>query len=203
MADELSDREVAELAADRIRASLAAKERLLDPEPLAEITAASAVIGRTLREGGKLLIFGNGGSAADAQHIAGEFVGRFLAERRALPAIALNVNTSVLTALANDYSFEGVFARQIEALGEPGDAALGISTSGTSANVVAGLQAARERGLRTLALTGHSGGSMRELVDACVRIPADETPRIQEGHILVAHILCEIVEREIVAADSS
>jgi D-sedoheptulose 7-phosphate isomerase len=203
MADELSDREAAELAADRIRASLAAKERLLDPEPLAEIAAAAAEIGRTLREGGKLLIFGNGGSAADAQHIAGEFVGRFLAERRALPAIALNVNTSVLTALANDYSFEGVFARQIEALGEPGDAALGISTSGNSANVVAGLRTARERGLRTLALTGRSGGAMREMVDACVRIPADETPRVQEGHILVAHILCEIAEREIVAADSS
>jgi D-sedoheptulose 7-phosphate isomerase len=203
MADELSDREAAELAADRIRASLAAQERLLEPEPLAEIAAAAAVINRTLREGGKLLIFGNGGSAADAQHIAGEFVGRFLAERRALPAIALSVNTSVLTALANDYSFEGVFARQIEALGEPGDAALGISTSGTSANVVAALRVARERDLRTLALTGRSGGSMRELVDACVRIPVEETPRIQEGHILVAHILCEIVEREIVAADSS
>jgi D-sedoheptulose 7-phosphate isomerase len=199
----LSETDVAELAADRIRASLAAKERLLEPEPLAQIAAASAVIGRSLREGGKLLIFGNGGSAADAQHIAGEFVGRFLAERRALPAVALNVNTSVLTALANDYSFEHVFARQIEALGERGDAALGISTSGTSANVVAGLRVARERGLHTLALTGRDGGSMRELADACVCIPADETPRIQEGHILVAHILCEIVEREIVAADTS
>jgi D-sedoheptulose 7-phosphate isomerase len=199
----LSETDATKLAADRIRASVAVKERLLEPEALAEIAAASAVIGRTLREGGKLLVFGNGGSAADAQHIAGEFVGRFLAERRALPAVALNVNTSVLTALANDYSFDHVFARQIEALGERGDAALGISTSGTSANVVAGLRVARDRGLHTLALTGRDGGSMRELVDACVRIPADETPRIQEGHILVAHILCEIVEREIVAADSS
>jgi D-sedoheptulose 7-phosphate isomerase len=203
MAGELSDKETAELAADRIRASLVAKERLLDPEPLTAIAAASALIGRTLREGGKLLIFGNGGSAADAQHIAGEFVGRFLVDRRALPAVALSVNTSVLTAVANDYAFEDVFARQVEGLGDPGDVAWGISTSGTSANVVAGLRVAGERGLHTLALTGPTGGSMGQLVDVCVRIPADDTPRIQEGHLLVAHILCEIVEREIVAADSS
>jgi D-sedoheptulose 7-phosphate isomerase len=190
------------LAADRIRASLAVKEALLAPEQLADIASAAALVGGALRAGRKLLLFGNGGSAADAQHIAAEFVGRFLAERRALPALALSVNTSVLTALANDYSFESVFARQIEALGQPGDVAFGISTSGTSANVVAALRAARERGLGTLALTGRSGGDLLELVDVCVRIPADETPRIQEGHLMVAHVLCEIAEREIVAGDS-
>jgi D-sedoheptulose 7-phosphate isomerase len=203
VAGELSEQEISELAADRLRASLAVKEALLAPESLTEVAAAAALVVRALRAGRKLLIFGNGGSAADAQHIAGEFVGRFLAERRALPALALSVNSSVVTALANDYSFEIVFARQIEAFGEPGDVAFGISTSGTSANVVAGLRVARERGLSTLALTGRTGGALRELADACVRIPADDTPRIQEGQVVVAHILCEIAEREIVGVDSS
>ena len=203
MASGLNEEQISQLAAERIRASLAVKEGLLAPEPLAEITSAATLVGGALRDGRKLLIFGNGGSAADAEHIAGEFVGRFVAERRALPAIALSVSTSVLTAIANDSSFEDVFARQIEALGQPGDVAFGLSTSGTSANVVAGLRAARERGLRTLALTGRGGGTVRELADVCVHVPADETARIQEGHLLVAHIVCEIAEREIVAADSS
>jgi D-sedoheptulose 7-phosphate isomerase len=203
VAGRLSEEQISQLAAERIRASLAVKEGLLAPEPLAEIASAAALVSGALRDGRKLLIFGNGGSAADAEHIAGEFVGRFVAERRALPAVALTVNTSVLTAIANDYSFDDVFARQVEALGEPGDVAFGLSTSGTSANVVAGLRAGRERGLRTLALTGRGGGTVRELADVCVRVPADHTPRIQEGHLLVAHIVCEIAEREIVAADSS
>ena len=203
MASGLNEEQISQLAAERIRASLAVKEGLLAPEPLAEITSAATLVGGALRDGRKLLIFGNGGSAADAEHIAGEFVGRFVAERRALPAIALSVSTSVLTAIANDSSFEDVFARQIEALGQPGDVAFGLSTSGTSANVVAGLRAARERGLRTLALTGRGGGKVRELADVCVHVPADETARIQEGHLLVAHIVCEVAEREIVAADSS
>lgn len=203
MASGLNEEQISQLAAERIRASLAVKEGLLAPQPLAEITSAATLVGGALRNGRKLLIFGNGGSAADAEHIAGEFVGRFVAERRALPAVALSVSTSVLTAIANDYSFEDVFARQVEAFGQPGDVAFGLSTSGTSANVVAGLRAARERGLRTLALTGRGGGEVRELADVCVRVPADETARIQEGHLLVAHIVCEVAEREIVAADSS
>jgi D-sedoheptulose 7-phosphate isomerase len=203
VASGLSEEQTSQLAAERIRASLAVKEGLLAPERLAEITSAATLVGGALRDGRKLLIFGNGGSAADAEHIAGEFVGRFVAERRALPAIALSVSTSVLTAIANDSSFEDVFARQIEALGQPGDVAFGLSTSGTSANVVAGLRAARERGLRTLALTGRGGGKVRELADVCVHVPADETARIQEGHLLVAHIVCEVAEREIVVADSS
>jgi D-sedoheptulose 7-phosphate isomerase len=203
VASGLSEEQISQLAAERIRASLAVKEGLLAPEPLAEIASAATLVGGALRDGRKLLIFGNGGSAADAEHIAGEFVGRFVAERRALPAIALSVSTSVLTAIANDSSFEEVFARQVEALGQPGDVAFGLSTSGTSANVVAGFRAARERGLRTLALTGRGGGKVRELADVCVHVPADETARIQEGHLLVAHIVCEVAEREIVAADSS
>ncbi len=203
MAGGLNEEQISRLAAERIRASLAVKEGLLAPEPLAEITSAARLVGGALRDGRKLLIFGNGGSAADAEHIAGEFVGRFVAERRALPAIALSVSTSVLTAIANDYSFEDVFARQVEALGQPGDVAFGLSTSGTSANVVAGLRVARERGLRTLGLTGRGGGTVIEFADVCVRVPADDTPRIQEGHLLVAHIVCEVAEREIVAADSS
>jgi D-sedoheptulose 7-phosphate isomerase len=199
----LSEEQISQLAAERIRASLAVKEALLGQDVLAEIAAAAALVSGALHDGRKLLIFGNGGSAADAEHIAGEFVGRFVAERRALPAVALSVNTSVLTAIANDYSFEDVFARQVEALGEPGDVAFGLSTSGTSANVVAGLRVGRELGLRTLALTGRGGGRVRELADVCVKVPADDTPRIQEGHLLVAHIVCEIAEREVVEDDSS
>ena len=203
MAGGLSEDQISQLAAERIRASLAVKEALLAREALAEIAAAAALVSGALRDGRKLLIFGNGGSAADAEHIAGEFVGRFVAERRALPAVALSVNTSVLTAIANDYSFEDVFARQVEALGQPGDVAFGLSTSGTSPNVVAALRVGRERGLRTLALTGRGGGRVRELADVCVKVPADDTPRIQEGHLLVAHIVCEIAEREVVEDDSS
>lgn len=202
MAGELTAQAATELAAERIRASVRAHEALLEPEVLAAIAAAAALIAAALRDGRKLLVFGNGGSAADAQHIAGEFVGRFLVQRRALPAIALTANASVLTAVANDYSFEAVFARQVEGLGEPGDVALGISTSGTSRNVVAGLRTARERGLRTLALTGPGGAPMAELSEVCVRVPTDETPRIQEAQLLVAHVLCEVVERDVVAAES-
>ncbi len=202
MAGELSDDEIGRLATDRLRASAAVKEALTAPESLAEIAAATRLVVSALRSGGKLLLFGNGGSAADAQHIAGEFIGRFLTDRRALPALALTVNTSVLTAVANDRSYDAVFARQVEALGRPEDVAIGISTSGTSANVIAGLRAAHGQGLATVGLTGRGGGEMAGLVDACVRVPADETPRIQEGHLVVAHIVCEIAEREIAAGDS-
>jgi D-sedoheptulose 7-phosphate isomerase len=200
VAGDLNEEEIAGLAAERLRESVAVKEALQAPDSLAEIARAAVLVGSAVRDGHKLLLFGNGGSAADAQHIAGEFIGRFMTERRALPAIALTVNTSVLTALANDYSYDTVFVRQIEALGQPGDVACGISTSGTSSNVVAGLSAARERGLATLALSGRTGGSVAELADVCVRVPADETPRIQEGHLAVAHIICEVAERHIAGA---
>ena len=170
---------------------------------LGTVLVAAETMSEALAAGRKLLVFGNGGSASDAQHMSAELVGRFQRERAAMAAIALTTDTSILTGIANDYSYKQVFARQIEALGQPGDVAFGLSTSGTSANVVAGLRVGRERGLRTLALTGRGGGTVRELADVCVRVPADETARIQEGHLLIAHIVCEIAEREVVAADSS
>jgi D-sedoheptulose 7-phosphate isomerase len=148
-------------------------------------------------KGNKVLLFGNGGSAADAQHIAAEFVGRFAFERRALPALALSVNTSCVTAIGNDYGFDLVFSRQIEALGREGDVAIGISTSGNSQNVLQGLSAARKLGLSTVALTGCNGGKLKSAVDHCICAPSNETPRIQECHLLIGHIICELVERTI------
>jgi D-sedoheptulose 7-phosphate isomerase len=144
-----------------------------------------------------VLLFGNGGSAADATHIAAELVGRFLAERRAVPALSLSDNASAVTAIGNDYGYERVFARQVEAHAGPDGVALGISTSGTSANVLAGLAAARECGLATIGLTGADGGPMRGESDICIEVPSSATPRIQEAHTLVAHILCELVERDL------
>ena len=145
--------------------------------------------------GGKLLIFGNGGSAADAQHLATELVGRFTRERVALPAIALTTDTSILTAVANDYGFDRVFARQIEALGRPGDVAFGISTSGQSPSVLKALDAAGARGLTTVALTGHDGGPIGATAQIHINVPAASTPRVQEVHGTLIHAICELVER--------
>jgi phosphoheptose isomerase len=166
--------------------------RQADARPIGE--AADAIV-RSLRGGGKLLVFGNGGSAADAQHVAAELVGRFSRERAGLAAMALTTDTSVLTSISNDYGFERAFARQIEALGRPGDVALGISTSGQSANVVAALQAGRARGLRTIALTGRDGGVVGRAADIHVNVPSPSTPRIQEVHRTLLHVVCELVER--------
>ncbi len=188
---------VTELVQRRIEESVAVQQRLLDRRRLQAIADAAEAISSSIAAGGKLLIFGNGGSAADADHLAGEFVGRYLLERRALPAIALTTQTAGLTAVANDYSYDDVFARQIEALGVEGDVALAISTSGTSPNVVAGVDAAKARGMATLALTGASGGALAERVDVCIHIPSEETPRIQEGHALVGHIVCELAEAQL------
>ena len=157
-------------------------------------------IRETFADGGKLLIFGNGGSAADAQHLAAEFVNRFLINRRPLPALALTTDSSVLTAIGNDFSFDQVFVKQVQALGRPEDLALGISTSGTSANVVKGMQAAREIGMRTAALTGGTvrpGGDLAALCDLVLNVPADATPHIQETHLWIEHVLCEIVEKQL------
>jgi D-sedoheptulose 7-phosphate isomerase len=173
-------------------------------------TTAVEVLGRMARilvdrlhAGNKIIIFGNGGSAADAQHIAAELVGRYQFERRALPAIALGASSPALTAIGNDYGFEEVFARQISALGIRGDVALAISTSGKSPNVIRGLEVARELGLHTLGFSGMSGGKMRALTDACICVPSDSTPRIQEAHILMGHILCGIVEESFVEKPSA
>jgi len=169
----------------------------LDPEPV--LAAAELVLG-ALGRGGKVLVFGNGGSAADAQHFAAELVGRYRAERRGLAAIALTTDTSAITAIANDYGYERVFARQIEALGRLGDVAIGITTSGTSPNVVAGLEAALARGIATVALTGGDGGRVAALAHAPIVVPGTVTARIQEVHRTLLHAICELVEARIAAA---
>jgi D-sedoheptulose 7-phosphate isomerase len=158
------------------------------------LVRAIEVIGEALANGQALLVFGNGGSAADAQHFAAEFVGRFARERRAVPALALSTDTSALTAIANDYGFERVFARQIEAFGAPGDVAVAISTSGSSPNVVEGLKAAAERGLTTVALTGRDGGEAGALADIHLNVPHEVTARVQEVHAVLLHVICELVE---------
>ncbi len=181
-----------------IQESIAVKARLRT-KALELIAQMASLIVQRLRAGNKLILFGNGGSAADAQHIAAELVGRYVMHRRALPAIALTTNTSVLTAVANDYGFEEIFARQISALGKPGDVALAISTSGNSANVLRGLLAAKEQGMFTIGLSGKSGGGIRGVVDLCLCVPSDATARIQEAHILIGHILSRIVEEAFLA----
>ena len=180
---------------DRVRESIKVKQAILEDDHLMELVQEVATVCiRALECGGKLILFGNGGSAADAQHLAAELIGRYLKERRALAAIALTTNTSCLTAISNDYSYDQVFSRQIEAIGNKGDIAIGISTSGNSKNVLQALSTAKERGLTTIGMTGSVGGRMRQATDYCLSIPAEQTPRIQEAHILLGHILCELIE---------
>lgn len=164
---------------------------------LQAVADAAALLVDVFGRGGRVLVFGNGGSAAQAQHFAAELVGRFEAERRALAAIALSTDTSALTAIGNDYGFDRVFARQVEALGRPGDVALGISTSGRSANVIRGLQAARAAGLATIGLTGRDGGDMGRHVDVHVNVPDTSTARVQEAQLTLLHVLCSLVEQEL------
>jgi D-sedoheptulose 7-phosphate isomerase len=168
-----------------------------------QIAEAAKVIAARLEAGGKLIAFGNGGSAADAQHIAAEFVGRYRAERKALAAVALTTDSSALTAIGNDFGFEEIFSRQLEAVGKPGDMVLAISTSGNSPNVLRAVTVANQLGLFTIGLTGRSGGKMRDVVDICLCVPSDSTPRIQEAHTLIIHILCGIVENAFVAGAKS
>ena len=181
-----------------IQASIAVKELLLsNTEAVSIIAEVSERLVDTITKGNKVLLFGNGGSAADAQHIAAEFVGRFAFDRPALPALALSVNTSCVTAIGNDYGFDLVFSRQIEALARPGDLAFGISTSGNSSNVLHATSVARKMGLCVVALTGCTGGKLKNVVDYCICAPSNETPRIQECHILIGHIISELVEETI------
>lgn len=161
------------------------------------ILRIAEMVWETLRMGGKVILFGNGGSAADAQHIAAELMGRYLRDRPPLPAISLTVNTSSLTAIANDYSYEEVFLRQLKALAGEGDLVWGISTSGNSPNVVEALRWARQRGLRTVGFTGEDGGRMKEYCDILLAVPSRSTPRIQEAHITAGHIICELVEEKL------
>ena len=161
------------------------------------IVRTAETIAHGLRMGRKVLLFGNGGSAADAQHLAAELVGRFGPDRSPLAAISLSTDTSILTAVANDYGYDNVFSRQIAALGQPGDTAIAISTSGNSASVVAAIDTARSKGLFTVGFTGETGGKMKDRVEVLFRVPSRMTPRIQETHILLGHILCELVDRQL------
>jgi D-sedoheptulose 7-phosphate isomerase len=164
--------------------------------PLAgDVDRVVATITQSMAAGGRLLACGNGGSAADAQHIAAELTGRFFRDRRPLPAMALHGNTSSLTAIGNDYGYDHVFAREVAAHGRPGDVLLALSTSGNSENVLRAIEAAREKGMLVIGLTGESGGKMRDLCDICLRVPSASTPRIQECHILIGHTICELLER--------
>jgi D-sedoheptulose 7-phosphate isomerase len=167
------------------------------------IVEAAQAVASCLRSGGKSLVFGNGGSAADAQHLAAEFVGHFILERRALPAIALTTDSSILTAVGNDYGFEQVFARQIEALGNFGDIAIGISTSGQSANVIAAMHTARKKGLKTIGFIGKDGGALVKCVDIPILVRSTNTARIQECHIIIGHLICELAEMDLLAVESA
>jgi D-sedoheptulose 7-phosphate isomerase len=173
--------------------SVALKQRFFEANA-GLLVAAGRRMAECLRGGGRVLAFGNGGSAADAQHLAGELVGRFRRDRAALSAIALTTDSSVVTAIGNDMGYEAVFRRQVEAHGRPGDVAVGITTSGRSPNVVQALQVARERGLVTMGLTGGGGGRLAGAVDYLIDVPHAETARIQEVHVMVVHVLCQIVE---------
>ena len=175
-----------------IQESIQVKQALL--ANAARIAEIGRILTEALGAGRQVIVFGNGGSAADAQHIGAELVGRFRRERPPFRALALTTNTSSITAISNDYAFEEVFARQVEAFGQPGDVAIGISTSGNSRNIIAGIQVAKRKGLVTVGLTGQDGGQLKLLVDHWIGVPSRDTPRIQEAHILVGHILCDLVD---------
>jgi D-sedoheptulose 7-phosphate isomerase len=184
-----------DLMRDRIQRSIDVKKLLLEDAGFQSVVTKVALqMVQSLRSGGKILFFGNGGSAADAQHLAAEFTGRYLKERAAWPALALNGNSSAVTAIGNDYGFDLVFARQLDALGKAGDVAVGISTSGNSPNVIRALETAKSKSIFTVAFTGASGGKMKDVADCTIRIPSEETPRIQECHVLTGHLVCEIAE---------
>lgn len=189
-----------DVAAAALDEAIALHQQVRDSGCATVVAAAAAIVG-SLAQGGKVLVFGNGGSAADASHAAAELVGRFTRERRGYGAIALTADPSVMTSVANDYGFERVFARQIEAFGRRGDVALAITTSGASVNVVRGLEEARQRGLTTIALTGRDGGAAGALADIHVNVRSDRTPRVQEVHRTLLHVICDLVEDELSAAE--
>lgn len=178
--------------------SIAVKTKILNDEKLLGLIKKVALeTTKAYKEGKKTLLAGNGGSAADAQHIAGEFVSRFYFDRPGIPSIALTTDTSILTAIGNDYGYEKLFSRQVQAQGVEGDIFIGISTSGNSANIIEALKVCKEKGILSVGLTGESGGAMNELCDYCIKVPSNKTPRIQESHILIGHIICAIVEEEL------
>ena len=190
-------------APDVVRAALRETARLhaeLPDDQIAGIARTAELMAAALAAGRKILWFGNGGSATQGQHMAGEFVGRFQRERRALPSLSLTENMASVTAIGNDYAFDQIFSRQVEGLGQAGDVAVGLSTSGTSRNVLEGLRRARELRLVTIGLTGGSGGRMPELCEVCIRVPASVTARIQEVHLTIGHVLCAAVEDALAGA---
>jgi D-sedoheptulose 7-phosphate isomerase len=184
--------------ANQVKKSYEVKQAIYQDENLMNlIREVSIIVTKAYKNGNKTLIAGNGGSAADAQHIAGEFVSKFYFDRPGLASIALTTDTSILTAIGNDYGYEKLFSRQIQANGEKGDVFIGISTSGNSKNIIEALKECKEKGIITIGLTGQNGGKMKELCDYCICVPSNETPRVQESHILIGHIICAVVEEDI------
>jgi D-sedoheptulose 7-phosphate isomerase len=183
---------------ERIEENTAVTRALLDDHSLiALVVDVAHDLATVLRENRCIYLAGNGGSAADAQHIAAELVGEYKIQRRALPVHALTVNTSSLTAIANDHGFETVFARQLEAVGSTGDVVIAISTSGNSRNLLQAVRVAKEQGMMSIGMTGREGGELKRIVDRCICVPSEETPRVQEAHILIGHLLCEMIEAEL------
>lgn len=186
-----------------IAASIQVKQEVLTNENLHQtINDCITIIVEAFRNGNKILFCGNGGSAADAQHLAAEFSGRFYIDRDALPAEALHVNTSYITAVANDYSYDVVYSRMIKGIGNKGDVLVGLSTSGNSINIIKAFEVAKARGMTTIGFTGATGGKMKELSDLLLNVPSTDTPRIQESHILLGHIICQLVEAQYFNATS-
>lgn len=187
-----------------INASIDVKQTILDDDKLPEtVKQCVELLVTAFKNGKKVLFCGNGGSAADAQHLAAEFSGRFYIDRDALPAEALHVNTSYITAVANDYSYDVVYARMIKGIGNAGDVLIGLSTSGNSTNIIKAFEVAKEKGMHTIGFTGASGGDMKALSDYLLNVPSSDTPRIQESHILLGHIICQLVEEIYFQIDSS
>ena len=183
---------------ERIKEHQEITKRIIEDEKtMKKIFIVTEKIVECYKNGNKLLLCGNGGSAADCQHIAGELVGRFKREREGLPCIALTTDTSIITAWGNDYGFDTIYSRQIEALGSRNDVLIAISTSGTSPNIINAVRKAKEKGLFTIGFSGESGGRLKDCVDVLINIPSNNTPRIQEAHILISHIICELVEEKL------
>ena len=187
-----------------IKASIEVKQQLLNDEAFAyKILEVVDIIATAFQNGKKVLFCGNGGSAADAQHLAAEFSGRFYIDRKALPAEALHCNTSYLTAVANDYSYDVIYSRIIDGIGNAGDILIGLSTSGNSPNIIKAFETAKNKNIITIGFTGETGGKMKELSDYLFNVPSKDTPRIQESHIMIGHIICELVEEKLFAASNS
>lgn len=187
----------------QIASSVQVKQELLNNESiLQQIADAAQLVIDTYQQKGKTLLAGNGGSAADAQHIAAEFVGRYYFDRPSIPSIALSTDTSIITAIGNDYGYDELFARQVQGYGTAGDVFIGISTSGNSPNILKALYVCKETGIKSIILTGQSGGKMDGVADICIKVPSADTPRIQESHILIGHMICYLVEQALFSKSS-